>query len=529
MLVDVGAAKSLDDLKNRAKEILDGGTEEKTTPRRHVVMIQTKHLLHHPKNPRLEIGDVTELADSVGKNGIMQNLTVIPAAPEERGYNPQLSDEDLSVFEEHPNEYMDEDGRSNYHMYHVLIGNRRMEAAKAAGLEEVPCVIVGDMPLSDQVAMMMQENMQREDLTIPEEAYGFQMMLDLGDSVKGIAEKTGFSETKVRHRIKIAEIDKDILKDKLEDESFQLSMKDLIELEKVKDPDAKNKILKSAKNSNDMQWRIRSHIKEEEKKKNLEKAKQILEAAGIEHNEKCDAWCPSGYDVLDRISLKEFVEEYAQKEGWEGEAECYGIYPYSMMIILAATEAETENEEPEEDSATTKIRNLCSQMNDKFQEIIDNMHGYGLHAIKNNVITDMMIDKEVLWNTAYKLCPGATIGDAYVGMDDAGYFDDIIAADYEDESEYDKRIAQIVNNTPMWKKLFLIIMTEGLPGKWATVVNTWNGNKDQVVIDKSIDCYNFLHDYDYEYKDEETMRFMRGEGPLWEELDELIKERDKEE
>ena len=37
---------------------------------------------------------------------------------------------------------------------------------------------------------MLEENMQRNDLTILEQAQGFQMMLDLGDTAEQIADKT---------------------------------------------------------------------------------------------------------------------------------------------------------------------------------------------------------------------------------------------------------------------------------------------------------------------------------------------------
>lgn len=45
-----------------------------------------KELYPHPDNPRLDIGDITELVESVRANGILQNLTVIPGrkgTPEE--------------------------------------------------------------------------------------------------------------------------------------------------------------------------------------------------------------------------------------------------------------------------------------------------------------------------------------------------------------------------------------------------------------------------------------------------------------
>ena len=42
-----------------------------------IVMIPVAQLEHHPENPRKDLGDLTELTESIRKNGIMQNLTVI--------------------------------------------------------------------------------------------------------------------------------------------------------------------------------------------------------------------------------------------------------------------------------------------------------------------------------------------------------------------------------------------------------------------------------------------------------------------
>ena len=122
-------------------------------------------LKHHPDNPRKNIGDITELTDSIRKNGVMQNLTVIP-----------------------------EDD-----MYLVLIGNRRFEAAVAAGLTRLPCKIVTGLTPAQQLGIMLEENMQRNDLTVIEQAQGFQLMLDFGETVKTVAEKTGFSEKTVNN------------------------------------------------------------------------------------------------------------------------------------------------------------------------------------------------------------------------------------------------------------------------------------------------------------------------------------------
>jgi ParB family chromosome partitioning protein len=43
-----------------------------------LVYISTEELFPHPDNPRKDLGDLTELADSIRTNGVMQNLTVVP-------------------------------------------------------------------------------------------------------------------------------------------------------------------------------------------------------------------------------------------------------------------------------------------------------------------------------------------------------------------------------------------------------------------------------------------------------------------
>ena len=56
-----------------------------------IVNIGLEHIHPHPDNPRKDLGDLTELAESIKKNGILQNLTVIPkeGEPGEYNYRPQ--------------------------------------------------------------------------------------------------------------------------------------------------------------------------------------------------------------------------------------------------------------------------------------------------------------------------------------------------------------------------------------------------------------------------------------------------------
>lgn len=43
-----------------------------------IVFIPAEVIYQHPDNPRKDLGDLSELSDSIKKKGIMQNVTVIP-------------------------------------------------------------------------------------------------------------------------------------------------------------------------------------------------------------------------------------------------------------------------------------------------------------------------------------------------------------------------------------------------------------------------------------------------------------------
>lgn len=230
-----------------------------------IVNIRVNNLYPHPDNPRKNIGDVTELVESVRKSGIMQNLTVIP----------------LTALHDEPEKQPEAEKISLLSDFIVLIGHRRMEAAKQAGLNEVPCRIVSKISKKEQVSVMLEENMQRNDLTIYEQAQGFQMMLDLGETEDSIAEKTGFSKTTIRHRLNIAKLNQKELKKKEEDGNFQLTLKDLYELEKVKSIQKRNEILKTASDSRDLAWRASTAAAEEIRDKAAKKIIKLLEAAGV--------------------------------------------------------------------------------------------------------------------------------------------------------------------------------------------------------------------------------------------------------
>lgn len=231
------------------------------------VEIEVGKIFPHPNNPRKDLGDLTELSESIKENGIMQNLTVVKR------------EEDT---------------------FTVIIGHRRLEASKLAGLLTVPCVI-SDMDEKKQLSTMLLENMQRSDLTVFEQAEGFQMMMDLGETASSISKATGFSETTVRHRLKLLELDRDKLKSTV---SRGASLTDYIELEKIKDIDKRNKVLETIGTSN-FNYSLKNAIEEEN-------------------------WQEKKADIIEKLSV--FAKETKVTSGMEYVA-CYGKFVINEVEV----------------------------------------------------------------------------------------------------------------------------------------------------------------------------------------------------
>lgn len=202
----------------------------------------------HPDNPRKDLGDLTELAESIKARGVMQNLTVIPQY--------KL-------------------GQIAY--YTILIGHRRCEASKIAGLKTLPCTVVNVMSKKEQIATMLLENMQRSDLTPLEQAEGFQMMIDLGEGIRSIEKKTGFSATTIWHRVKLLELDREELRKSQERE---VKLTDYIKLEKLKNVEDKNECLKEI-GTNNFDYTYNSKLQEQERREKQKVIKNELEEKGL--------------------------------------------------------------------------------------------------------------------------------------------------------------------------------------------------------------------------------------------------------
>ena len=90
--------------------------------------------------------ELSELADSIKQNGILQPILV----------------------------------RKHGASYEIVAGERRYQAAKLAGLDEVP-VVIREISDEDVFKLALIENLQRSNLTPLEEARGYRQLLDEKD------------------------------------------------------------------------------------------------------------------------------------------------------------------------------------------------------------------------------------------------------------------------------------------------------------------------------------------------------------
>ena len=287
------------------------------------IMLKIELLQPHPDNPRKDVGDVTELADSIKVNGIFQNLTVI------------------------------KDGEG----YTVIIGHRRLAAAKQAGLSDVPCMVV-EMTKNEQVSTMLLENMQRNDLTVYEQAQGFQMMLDLGETEQSIAEKTGFSKATVRHRVKLLELDKAEFE---KSQERQPTMAEYIELESISDPKERNKALKSIGTDN-FKWAVnhaKRTIEEREAHNAWDKLFKDLGIAKVDpklvdKKEDLFDYKYVSYDIAPKKNDISAIKKVA-KSGWVSG---YAVR-YSCVHVLGNDKPKgKKSKSPEECAVDAKIRRI---------------------------------------------------------------------------------------------------------------------------------------------------------------------------
>jgi ParB family chromosome partitioning protein len=134
-------------------------------------MIPVDKIRPNPDQPRKMLGDLSELIESVKQKGVLEPLLV--------RYVPR------------------EDA------YHIISGERRYHASRAAGLRELPCIekIADD---AETLELALIENLQRKDLTAFEEADGLYRLAEHFDYTHDdIAKKIGRARSSVTETLSL--------------------------------------------------------------------------------------------------------------------------------------------------------------------------------------------------------------------------------------------------------------------------------------------------------------------------------------
>ncbi len=144
-----------------------------------ILSLRVEDLAPNPVQPRRRFDEeeLRELSESIRSYGILNPLTV----------------------------------RLRCGKYELVAGERRLRAAKLAGLKEVPCLLV-DVDMQDAGLLALVENLQRKDLDFLEEAEGLQRLIRMfGMSQEEAARRIGKSQSAVANKLRLLKLPPDVL------------------------------------------------------------------------------------------------------------------------------------------------------------------------------------------------------------------------------------------------------------------------------------------------------------------------------
>lgn len=437
-----------------------------------IVRLPIERLHPHPDNPRKELGDLAEIADSIKAKGILQNLTVV------------MQDQ--------------EDGRLlDDHNYTIIIGHRRRAASELAGLTHLPCVIV-EMTPKEQVETMLLENMQREDLTPYEQAQGFQMMLDMGETVDEIVQKTGFSKTTVRKRLEIAKLDATTLK---KVSSRQLTLGDFDELAKIEDIGVRNKLLGSMGTAN-FKNELQSALKDQQTAKRIQEWLAVIktfatEAHAANYGTHQYITSYTNWDLRREVVVP--ADAGTVKYYYKVSRNSVEIYKDKDLSKEAADKAEREEQQRRAEQRRLRYEDINDRHFDLRRDFVKNLSNA---ACKKNAAAVYGYVSNILYVAA----------DGYGNEMDLGMLANLLGVQIDTTIlEEDNRLSAIPGIRSALeafpeKTLFCMaysMVDDGTNGYWARV---WNSGKYDYQHDKNflLDAlYEALEVLGYEMSDEE--------------------------
>ena len=469
--------------------------------------IPISDLRENPRNPRKDMGDLTELTNSIKRNGIRQNLVVAPIL----------------------DDYGDETDT-----YRIIAGHRRFAAAKKANLITVPCSIERDLDEADEVMAMLEENMQRSNLTYLEEAQGVQMCLDLGISMEKLESRTGLSEQTLKHRAEIAKLTPEIVEEK--SEAFQLNLKALYSLEKIKDTKRRNEVLKAATDNQNLIWRANNAALEEKKEEYKAAIIRYLKSEGMFKTPKdVQTWTP-GWKILGSVdyseddcgkAAKKLVKEIKEtmKIDIMGEEVDYLTLNYGSRLYIMHKEKETEDPGDSENTVSSnasshaesikKRDKLRKQMNDTWESWPKSIRKFCIDIIDGKYKCPKGKEQEILdliWK--YILDEDGI----YISTEEISelYNDEIPDDGEETTEEFGDMVMEKVGQFTMFQS-FIAILGKILSDKKPFTYMCEHSSDRTEEINDGI---SILENFGYSVADNDQVQLIDGSSHFYEEADE---------
>ncbi len=177
-----------------------------------VLSLPVDRIVPNPAQPRQNFAEeeLQELADSIRENGLLQPVTVRRAP----------------------------DGG-----YELISGERRLRAARMAGLAEIPAILVDSSGRQSAVYAIL-ENIQRRDLDIFEEAGALQLLIrEWGVTQEEAARKLGKAQSTIANKLRLLALSEEERRLILDNGMSERHARALLA---VSDPDVRLEILRHA-------------------------------------------------------------------------------------------------------------------------------------------------------------------------------------------------------------------------------------------------------------------------------------------
>jgi ParB family chromosome partitioning protein len=155
-------------------------TKEQKTKGESILFIKIDNIKTNPYQPREDFDETSlkELADSIKQRGVIQAISV---------------------------------RKIGENSYELLSGERRMRAAKAAGLEKIPAFVLDVSTKEDLLEISLIENIQRKDLNALEVAKGYHRLItECNLKQEVVAEKVGKSRSAVTNFLRLLKLPEEI-------------------------------------------------------------------------------------------------------------------------------------------------------------------------------------------------------------------------------------------------------------------------------------------------------------------------------